>query len=63
MVNIPVNIHSDLSKAFDTILHKVILNKLKYYRLREAARSSLNLKVTKVKGKWSNLTTVFLRQI
>ena len=31
---IPSNIYIDLSKAFDTLIHDILLNKINYYRVR-----------------------------
>ena len=34
---IPLNIYMDLSKAFDTLIHKIIISKLKHYGVRGEA--------------------------
>ncbi len=39
--NTPVNIFLDLSKAFDTLDHKVLLQKQDYYRIKSTANKLL----------------------
>ena len=44
--NIPFNIYIDLSKAFDTIDHQILLRKLKYYGFSELAIKLMNSYLT-----------------
>ena len=38
---IPVNFYMDLSKAFDSLSHDILLNKLTYYRVKNSANDLL----------------------
>ena len=38
---IPINFHIDLSKAFDSLRHDILLDKLTYYGLTNPARKLL----------------------
>ena len=47
--NMPINIFLDLSKAFDSINHKILLDKLKYYGLEGHTLKLFNSYLTKRK--------------
>ena len=46
---IPINIFLDISKAFDTINHKILLDKLQYYGLEGPTQKLFNSYLTNKK--------------
>ena len=38
---IPINIYIDLSKAFDTLIHRILLDKMSYYGINGVAKNLL----------------------
>ena len=45
-MNIPINIYIDLSKAFDTLDHKILLSKLDHYGICDGANNLLENYIT-----------------
>ncbi len=45
-MNTPINIFLDLSKAFDTLDHRILLEKLKYYGINVVAHELMESYIT-----------------
>ena len=54
----PIAIYVDLSKAFDTLDHNILLNKLKYYGVKNTELSWFQRKITVCRNKWHKIECI-----